>query len=259
MMRRPRRVAVWACTTIAALSSAPAFAGPPYLTDDPEPTDLSKWEIYSYGLGTLFYRGGDWESGLDINYGGAKNLQLSVVIADDYSNQNNQPAHVGMPNTELGLKYRFLQQSDGSWIPDVSLFPKIELPSANKYFGSTKPGFSLPLWAQKDFGPWSLFGGGGWTFNPGPGNHNYSFGGVGLTRQVTDNLSLGVEAYYQTASEVGVLAEGAIDTHAGLAFRLGASWKFAPKWSLIGSAGPLIGQHSSIGDSGFYVAVEFNN
>ena len=25
-----------------------AWAGPPFVTDDPEPTDLHKWEIYSF-------------------------------------------------------------------------------------------------------------------------------------------------------------------------------------------------------------------
>ena len=30
-------------------SATAAFAGPPYLTDDPIPTDTGHWEIYAFG------------------------------------------------------------------------------------------------------------------------------------------------------------------------------------------------------------------
>ena len=33
--------------------ATPALAGPPFVTDDPEPTDLHKWEIYNFALGTI--------------------------------------------------------------------------------------------------------------------------------------------------------------------------------------------------------------
>jgi hypothetical protein len=51
----------------------------------------------------------------------------------------------------------------------------------------------LPVWAQKDMGPWSLFGG-GYAINPGDGNRNYWTGGIALTRQASKQLLLGVEA-----------------------------------------------------------------
>ena len=55
----------------------------------------------------------------------------------------------------------------------------------------------LPVWAQKDFGPWSLFGGGGYTINPGAGNRNFWQSGLALTRNVTPRLSLGAEITHQ--------------------------------------------------------------
>ena len=39
----------WAVALCAAVLAAPAtaWAGPPFLTDDPEPTDTGHWEIYA--------------------------------------------------------------------------------------------------------------------------------------------------------------------------------------------------------------------
>ena len=229
----------------------PAMAGPPYVTDDPEPTDAGKWEIYGFATGTSFDHGVDGESGFDVNYGGAKDLQLSAVVSLGYNHNTGSDAHVGFADTELGAKYRFLHQSDGSWMPDLSLFPKIELPTGNGRFGSGRVGFSIPFWAQKDFGGWSVFGGGGWALNPGVGNRNYGFGGIAVTRQVAKTLLLGGELYHQTAD--------ATDTRSSTGLGLGASWQIDPKWSLIGSGGPLVGHLAQTGRYAFYLALEFHD
>ena len=39
------------CVALAGLTM-PAVAGPPYLTDDPEPTDYKHFEIYAFTNGT---------------------------------------------------------------------------------------------------------------------------------------------------------------------------------------------------------------
>ena len=234
-MRHASR-ARWLAFGAAMFGAWPAFAGPPYVTDDPEPTDKGKWEVYGFGSGTVLGHGTDGESGFDINYGGATDLQLSAVISAPYQRESGHAAQTGLADTELGAKYRFLHQRDGSWMPDVSLFPKIEVPTADHRFGSGKVGFSIPLWAQKDIGPWSVFGGGGWSLNPGAGNRNYGFGGIALTRQVAKALSLGGKVYHQTAD--------AVDTRATTGLGLGASWQIAPTWSLIGSGGPLLGHRA---------------
>lgn len=62
------------------LVTMPAYAGPPYLTDDPEPTDVHHYEIYAFGSGTSERDGMDGEAGIDFNYGGAKNLQLTAIL-----------------------------------------------------------------------------------------------------------------------------------------------------------------------------------
>ncbi len=245
-----RRTYVVAAALLLACP-APAAAGPPYVTDDPEPTDLGRWEIYGFGSGTLYRQGSQGDGGFDVNYGGARDLQLSAVLSLDYSQDPGLRTHVGVADTELGAKYRFVHQAKGSWRPDISLFPKLELPTAGRRFGSGRVGVSIPVWAQKDQGKWSLFGGGGWTLNPGAGNRNYGFGGLALTRAVSNRLSLGGEVYHQTAD--------AVDTRSSTGLGLGASWSLAKKWSLIGSAGPLVQNRSTAGRYAAYLALEFHN
>ncbi len=246
-----KRTRAAAASILTGLFATAALAGPPYVTDDPEPTDPGKWETYGFASGTALRHGTEGESGLDINYGGAEDLQLSAVLSLAYSDEIGAPAHVGVADTELGVKYRFLHQSDGSWMPDVSLFPKLDLPTAGKRFGSGRVGFSLPLWAQKDMGPWSLFGGGGWTYNRGAENRDYAFGGIALTRSVTKTVSIGGEIYHQSAD--------AADTRSSTGLGIGMSWQIAPKWAIIGSGGPLIQHRSSTGKYAFYAALQFHN
>src|ERR1700744_3435475 len=87
--------------------SSPAFAGPPYVTDDPEPTDYQHFEIYAFSAGTATRDGRENETGIDFNYGGAPNLQLNTNIA--LVNDDPRGAHgiLGIGNIEFGAKYEF--------------------------------------------------------------------------------------------------------------------------------------------------------
>ncbi len=78
----------------------PALAGPPYLSDDPEPTDYGHFEIYAFGLGSESDSGWAGESGIDFNYGGAPDLQLTAVVPLAYDEQG----HAGLGNVELAAK-----------------------------------------------------------------------------------------------------------------------------------------------------------
>jgi hypothetical protein len=230
---------------IAALTAArAAHAGPPYVADDPETTDPGHWEIYNFVSGVGVPDQIEGEAGFDINYGPAKDLQLTAVLPADFNNGS----HAGLGDIELAIKYRFLHQSDGSWTPDVAFFPRLFTPTAGPRFGSGRPSLWLPVWAQKDWGAWSLFGGGGPDINPGPGNRNFWLGGVGLSRSVTGRLSLGAEVYGQTAE-----ARGAKD-FAGVNF--GATYKLSDHWTLMGSAGPGIANARQQDQYEFYAALD---
>src|SRR5215469_8293029 len=81
--------------------SAPAFAGPPYLSDDPEPTDYKHFEIYTFSNGTVTQSGTTGEAGVDFNYGAAPNLQLTAVLPAGYQFGGLDPAVGGLGNIEL--------------------------------------------------------------------------------------------------------------------------------------------------------------
>jgi hypothetical protein len=211
--------------------AVPAAAGPPYLTDDPEPTDPGHWEIYNYVIG-LNGPGLAGEAGFDINYGGAKNLQLTMVLPLALQNANgvfDRGLQGGTGVIELAAKYKFLHQSDDSWLPDVSFFPRAFVPT-NDRFGSSRVNLWLPFWGEKDLGPWSVFGGGGYQINPGPGQASFWQGGLALSRAFGKRFSFGGEVYAQTRDSVAGGGYTATD--------LAATYRLTAHWTLMGSAGP---------------------
>ena len=58
----------------------PALAGPPYVSDDPQPTDYKHFEIYTFSNGTTTRGDIGGAAGIDFNYGAAPNLQLTTTL-----------------------------------------------------------------------------------------------------------------------------------------------------------------------------------
>lgn len=59
---------LWTGLAAAFLApSAPVFAGPPYETDDPEPTELRHWEIYGFVTADGRRSNVDGAAGFDLN------------------------------------------------------------------------------------------------------------------------------------------------------------------------------------------------
>ena len=114
--------------------SAPALAGPPYLTDDPEPTDQGHFEIYGFADGASARAGSGGESGIDFNYGGAKDLQLTAVIPVGWSMPGaGSGGSASLGNIELAAKYKILHQDDVG--VDVAVFPRVFLPAGSPSVG----------------------------------------------------------------------------------------------------------------------------
>jgi hypothetical protein len=129
----------------------PAFAGPPYLSDDPEPTDYKHFEIYNFSNGTMTQDGTSGESGIDFNYGGAPNLQLTAVIPAGYVFPSAGGSMGGLGNIELAAKYRFLTQ-DVAGI-DTAFFPRLFLPSGSSVAGDAARSAVPALVAGEGLGP----------------------------------------------------------------------------------------------------------
>jgi hypothetical protein len=151
-----------------AMLAQPALAGPPYVSDDPEPTDYKHFEIYTFNNGTSTRDGTAGESGIDFNYGAAPDLQLTATLPGGFDRPAGGGTGFGPSNVELAAKYRFLHQD--SFGLDVSIFPRVFLPSGSNVIGDNRASLLLPVWVQKDWrGGWSAFGGGGCTITEGRG------------------------------------------------------------------------------------------
>ena len=70
--------------------------------------------------------------------------------------------------------------------------------NASDGLGSGHVNAFLPLWLQKKFGDWTVYGGGGYGINPGAGNENWGFVGAVVQKQVTRNFLLGGEIHHRT-------------------------------------------------------------
>ncbi len=210
-----------------------ALAGPPFLTDDPQTVDFQHWEFYLASMDFLTAEGwsGDGPH-VEINYGIVPNVQLHLIAPVAYDAPKDGPSHYGYGDTELGVKFRFVQETKN--IPMVGIFPLLEVPtgSAREGLGTGHLHALLPVWLQKTWGTWTAYGGGGYGINPGPGLQNYGFVGMVLQKQVFKPLLVGVEVYHQTSTVV----DGRDDT----AFNVGTVFDFSEDHHLLFSAGRSI-------------------
>jgi hypothetical protein len=240
-------IARGACVFLLLLAGA-AEAGPPYFSDDPQPTDYRHYEIYLFSGGSAARGGSDGAFGIDFNYGAAPDLQITAVLPLAYESGGAW----GIGNVELAAKYRFLHQAESEgaktgW--DVALFPRVFLPSPSAKVGAKHFSLLLPLWAERDFGEWSTFGGGGCAINRGGGAQDFCEAGWALTRQVTPALRLGAELTWQTAD--------AKDGHAAMGLGAGAVYDLSETYHLMASAGPGLQNAAYTAETSWYAALLF--
>jgi hypothetical protein len=176
------------------------FAGPPFDTDDPEPVEFKHWEYYISSLND--YQAGVWSGTsphFETNYGVIPNVQIHLLLPMNYNFPMHQKADFGYADTEFGIKYRFVQETDNT--PQIGTFPIIEIPTAkNSEFSDGKTKIFLPIWLQKSWGKFQSYGGAGYWFNPGSGNKNWIFSGWELQYSFSQVVMLGGELYYHTSA-----------------------------------------------------------
>jgi len=230
--------------TAAALlllaSRGTAQGGPPYVTDDAEPAPYGHVEVYLFSEGAVASgHFGEMESGIEINVGALPNLQVSAALPLVH-NGDVQPA-LGEPN--LGAKFRFVQEDADGIRPQIAFYPQVDFAiGADAHEGTHT---LLPLWLQKSIGDWTAFGGGGYRINAGPNLINSWMGGAALTRALSENFTMGVEIYGETADSRG--EDGII----GLG--LGATRDLNENFSILASAGPVF--HGRDTDNAYFIAL----
>lgn len=148
---------------------------------------------------------------------------IPVAFAHDAAGR-----HWGAGELAVSAKYRFYHDEAAGL--SVAAFPGLTLPTASNGMGNDKVTALLTVWVQKDAGPWSVFGGGGYAINPGAGNRDYWTGGVAVTRQVSSRLLLGAEADRQEPDSV--------DGRASTSLGFGGIYQMKPPFRLLASGGP---------------------
>jgi hypothetical protein len=233
---------LWMVVVLAAT----AFAGPPFLTDDPAPVDFKHWEAYLFSTINITHQQTDVTGpALEFNAGALPNLQLHLVIPMAYASPAEAPRVYGLGDIEVGIKYRFIQETNHR--PMVGVFPMLEIPTsdAGRGLGYGRAWWRLPLWLQKSYGPWTTYGGGGYVINPAPNQRNYYFGGWQLQRDISEKLTLGGEIFTQgkSSDDIGSFA----------VLNFGGYFKITPNFQLLFSGGhTLAGGSHTVGYLGLY-------
>lgn len=184
--------------------SGEAICGPPFKTDDPEPVELRHWEVY---IASQTARDADILTGtaphLEVNNGTLRNLQLHLIIPLAYARLQGGPVNYGLGDIELGVKYRFIEETDV--IPQIGTFPLLEVPTGNsrRGLGNGLAQEFFPVWLQKSWGRWTTYGGAGYWRNPGEGNRDYWFGGWEAQYDLSEYLTLGTEITRSSPDAVG--------------------------------------------------------
>ena len=174
-----------------------ALAGPPFQTDDPDPVPLHHYEFYVFSEsdGTPIETDPTGPA-VEFNWGDLPNMQIHAVLGLGAAIPASGPTTYGLIDTELGVKYRLI--SETSERPEVGVFPMVELPTgdASRGLGVGSTWYRLPLWIQKDWGPWTTYGGGGYQLVHQTGFRSFPFAGWLLQRDVGQKWTLGGEVWY---------------------------------------------------------------
>jgi len=216
---------VFACPKITAQ------AGPPFQTDDPTPVDLHHYEFYIFSQ----FDGTPVEAdptgpAFEFNWGAIPNIQLQAILPFGVVAPSNNPVYApggqgprafGLTDTELGVKYGFIKQTPHR--PQIGSFTMFEMPtgSLTKGLGVGKVWYKLPIWAEKEFGSWSLVGGMGYTVVPQTGYKNYLYGGYLMKKTVNERLELSAEVFSHAGEGIA-----AAQTHASTMIDAGGYYHF---------------------------------
>ena len=234
----------------AVAISNSAWAGPPFITDDPEPVKYQHWEV-NYALYKV-WRQGSASANLptfDINYGATPDVQLHIQPGYSYES-GMTGTHWGIDDTQIGVKYRFLniEQGDSSFM--AGIYPLFQMPTGNRGLGPNRgTGQSfIPLWLQRDSGNWTIYGGGGYWINPGAGYRNSVYVGGTVLYQVAPSLQVGMEIFHETPD--------AVDGQGASGFNLGGTCSLARDYNWLFAAGRGLVNAAATNQLSVYTALQ---
>jgi hypothetical protein len=212
---------------LLAISSAQA--GPPFVTDDPEPPPPGEWEINVPFIIERMPGKTEMDAPLfDFNYG-LPNVQLKLEIPVRIVHEDNDGTAAGAGDLLLGVKWRFFNNQKSQL--QFGIYPQLLVPSGDhtRGLGEGEPGFVFPVLAQKSWEKWTLYGNVGYWWQTAAETRDYFYAGAVLEREINERLELGVELFGNSPKEHGGRSE--------LAFNVGGTWKLNEHLNLLFSGG----------------------
>jgi Putative MetA-pathway of phenol degradation len=210
-------------------TSVSTQAGPPFVTDDPEPPPPGGWEInvpfiVEHTPGTT-----DVDAPLfDLNYG-LPDVQLKLEFPIKILEEDESGASVGPGDVIVGVKWRFFNSEQLQ--VQLGCYPQLLLPTGDHApgLGEGQPAFVFPLLAQKSWGRWTLYGNIGYWWQNAAETRDYFYASAVLECEISDRLSIGAELFGNSPTEC--------TTNFEVAFNIGGTWKLSDHLNLLFSAG----------------------
>ena len=207
----------------------PIHAGPPFVTDDPEPPPSGGWEINVPFI--LEHTPGETEMDaplFDLNYG-LPSIQLKLEIPVAIVHQGGDGTAAGAGDLLLGVKWRFFDNEQSQ--VQLGVYPQLLVPTGNESrgLGEGRTAFVLPIVAQKSWEKWTFYGNIGYWWRGAHETRDYFYAGAVLEHEINQELELGVELFGNSPKERGGRSD--------VAFNIGGTWKLSRHLNLLFSGG----------------------
>lgn len=183
-----------------------ARAGPPFVTDDPEPVERHRTEVNVATQATRSGSGQVGTMGAEANYGCAPDTQCHIALPGAFSGSLGPGMRAGIGDAELGVKYRFLNRADSGSM--AAVYPTLFLPTGNasRGLGNGRPQLLLPLWVQGSLRSWTWDVGASYLANWAPGARGSWYTGMLAQHPLGERLKVGAEVFHRTPVAVGAPA-----------------------------------------------------
>jgi hypothetical protein len=217
-----------------------AKAGPPFVTDDPEPPSPGGWEINVPFIVARTPGKTEMDAPLfDFNYG-LPDIQLKLEFPVRVVREDGNGTEAGPGDLVTGVKWRFLNNEQSQL--QFGIYPQLLLPTGDhaRGLGDGGSAFVFPLLAQKNWEKWTLYGNVGFWWQTAAETRNYIYAGAVLEREINERLTLGAELFGNSPKERGGRSE--------LAFNFGGTWKLNKHLNLLFAGGrDIVGDTSAMG------------
>lgn len=249
--------------TFCLTNALAAHAQLPFYTDDADTTEKGKFHFEFFNEHDILQRDAypakrQNTMVFTLNYGVTNKMELGVnfpIISISRSRIVGEKSVTGQGDTQFGLKYKLLEEKEGSSLPALSVVFYVEAPtgSLKKELGSGLYDFYLYGVIQKSLTKKTkgrlnggvLFSGNATTGLIGVQSdrgHVYT-GNASLVRDFTDRLTLGIEVFGAVSSG-GKLDRGQLTSQVGGTYLL--TQKLTLSFGLLGgrfSSSPRAGAH----------------